>query len=208
MHRENLVFAICGFILGVIAGALTLGPWIAGLQNGAASSAAATPAAGMTASSPGSTQTSDPSSTADPNNPVMSGIFAEIEVLKRRVEANPRDFDALVRLGNLYMDAVKWEQAADYYARAIAVRRDPDVITDLGICYRQTGRPAEALRMFESVQREHPRHWQSAFNQAIALADLGRFEEARSVVAGLKKLKPDDPEVARLESALSKLGTQ
>jgi tetratricopeptide (TPR) repeat protein len=203
MQRENVVFAVCGFILGLIAGAFTLGPWVAGLRGSAAT--ASTPAVQSQPMAADRAPAADTTSSSAANSAVMSGIFQEIEMLRRRVEANPRDFDALVRLGNLYMDAVKWEQAADYYARAVSIRRDPDVITDLGICYRQTGRPEEALKLFESVQRNHPEHWQSAFNQAIALADLKRFDEARVVVASLKKLRPNDPEVERLEKALSTL---
>ena len=193
MSKENSIFAACGFILGLIGGALALGPWIARLQEKSAAALPAQPATPATAA----TDTSAA--------PVMNQVLQEIASLQTVLQSDPRNFDALVRLGNLYMDAVKWERAAEFYGRAVAVRKDPDVLTDLGICYRQMGRPEQALQMFDEVQREEPAHWQSAFNRAIALVDLKRVDEARIVVSKLKRDRPEDPQVARLAAAIESM---
>jgi len=196
MNKENTIFAICGFVLGAIVGALALGPWIVRMQKESARPAAA--AIPVTAPPVAA-------STPEAGAPVMNQVLQEIAELQEVLEKDPNNFDALVRLGNLYMDAVKWDRAAEFYARAVAVRKDPDVVTDLGICYRQSGRPQQALELFDEVQRENPSHWQSAFNKAIALADLKRFEEARAIVAKLKKERPTDPQIDQLGAALARM---
>lgn len=193
MNKENVIFTVCGFVLGMIAGALLLGPWIARMQSDSPRSVTA----GATAT-PGVAATDSAAA-----SPVMTQVLQEINSLQAVLEKDPKNFSALVRLGNLYMDAMKWDRAADYYARAAAIRRDPDVLTDLGICYRQMGRPEQALQIFEDVQQRQPEHWQSAFNQAIALADLGRLAEARKIAERLKREHPDEPDVERLASALA-----
>lgn len=197
MNRENTIFAICGFVLGAIVGALALGPWIVRMQEESAGAAAA--AVPSAAAPPVATAGSESGA------PVMNQVLQEIAALQEVLESDPNNFDALVRLGNLYMDAVKWDRAAEFYSRAVAVRKDPDVITDLGICYRQSGRPEQALELFDDVQRENPSHWQSAFNKAIALADLKRFDEARTIVAKLKKERPTDPQIDQLSAALARM---
>jgi len=193
VNKENTIFAICGFVLGAILGALILGPWITRMQ-----AESPKPVTSALPSAPQPSQTDSASGA-----PVMNQVLQEIALLQEVLKGDPKNFDALVRLGNLYMDAVKWDRAAEFYARAVAVRKDPDVVTDLGICYRQSGRPEQALQLFDEVQRDNPAHWQSAFNRAIALADLKRFDEARAVVAALKKQRPTDPQVDQLASALA-----
>jgi hypothetical protein len=51
-----------------------------------------------------------------------------------------------------------------------------------------------------------PDHWQSRFNEVIVLGfDLGRVDEAAQVMAELKELQPDNPNVQRLDQELERL---
>ncbi|PYQ36268.1 MAG: hypothetical protein DMF57_00820 [Acidobacteria bacterium] len=132
----------------------------------------------------------------------MEAVRQQIAALKEAIDRNPRNFDALVQLGNLYMDAAKYPQAIDYYERALAVSENPDVRVDLGICYKQSGQLDKALAAFRKAGAEAPNQWQPMFNAAIVLGEMQRFDEARALIGELKKIRPNDPEVQRLEAAL------
>ena len=92
--------------------------------------------------------------------------------------------------------------AIDYYERALAVRSDGLVRTDLGICYKQNGQLDKALAAFQKASEESPGQWQPLFNAAAVLGEMHRVDEARAVVSKLKAMRPNDPEVQRLEAAL------
>ncbi len=196
MKKENWIFLICGFLLGAIAGALFLAPLIKG---GKITAPAALPVVTTTAP----TLIAPPGTTSVEVAPVMDQIRKDLDVLKAAVAGNPRDFDALAQLGNMYMDARKFPQAIEFYEKALAVRYESDVATDLGISYRETGQMPRALATFQAVQKAQPGHWHSQFNQAIVLVDMNRKEEARALVAKMKAQKPADPDILRFEQALT-----
>lgn len=204
MNKDNILFTACGFILGLIAGTLLLGPMLhqrgvvpaigaPAAQSKMPADAAHGAAAPATAMHPG----------GDPN--VMQQVLQQIGVLKQRLEQNPRDAQAAIQLGNLYMDARKFDQAISYYERALAIAPNPDVSTDLGICYRAKGEPQRALEIFRSVSRANPQHWQSRFNEAIVLMDMGDVDSARNIVTALQKQRPEDPDVKRFADLLAQM---
>ena len=133
----------------------------------------------------------------------MEQVRQQLEMLKKQVEQNPNDFEALVQLGNMYMDVAKFPQAIDYFNRALAVREEPSVRTDLGICYKQSGQNAKARDAFRKVASEQPDQWQAIFNLAIVDGEMKDYADARVQLAKLKQIRPNDPEVAKLEQALA-----
>jgi tetratricopeptide (TPR) repeat protein len=183
MSRDSIVYSVSSFLLGLIMGSLLIGPRVGKLCG---------------APAPPPAQTTETQPAANP----MDTVRQQLATLKEAVDRNPRNFDALVQLGNLYMDAAKYPQAIDYYGRALAVRESPDVRVDLGICYKLSGQLDKALVAFQKAAEEAPNQWQPTFNTAIVLAEMHRFDEARSLIGKLKKIRPDDPEVQRLETAL------
>jgi len=183
MNRDSIIYSICCFLLGLIIGSLLIGPRLGKLS-------------GAPAPPPAQTGPSQPT-----GNP-MEAVRQQIAALKEAIDRNPRNFDALVQLGNLYMDAAKYPQAIDYYERALAVSENPDVRVDLGICYKQSGQLDKALAAFRKAGAEAPNQWQPMFNAAIVLGEMQRFDEARALIGELKKIRPNDPEVQRLEAAL------
>ena len=185
MSRDSIVYSVCSFLLGLILGSLLIGPRLA---------------------KPGGAPASPPASAAEgggapPSNP-MPIVRQQLATLKQTVDRDPRNFAALVQLGNMYMDAAKVPQAIDYYERALAVRDDGNVRTDLGICYKQNGQLDKALAAFQKASADSPDQWQPLFNAAIVLGEMRRFSEARAIVAKLNAMRPNDPEVQRLEAAL------
>lgn len=191
MKRETLIFTVCGFLLGLTIGGLVIGPKIA------QSRLAGAPAAGADSTTPA------PSAAPAAGGSPMAAVQQKLATLKDAIAKDPKDFDALVQLGDMYMDAAKFPQAIDYLERAVNVRDDANVRTDLGICYKQSGQPGRALAEFERAASMAPDQWQPLFNEAIVLIDLHRMDEARAVGAKLQKMRPGDPEVQKLLASLA-----
>jgi len=189
MTRDNIVFTACGLVLGLIIGSFLIGPRLAKvpqLSNANADVAPPPPAAQPAA-----------------NQNQMELVRQQLDALKQKIAANPNDFDSLVQLGNMYSDVEKYPQAIEYYERALQVRDDPNIRTDLGICYKETGRLDEAHAQFDKIVSESPDSWQAIYNLIIIDGQMKKFDEARSELAKLKQLRPNDPEVAKLEQALA-----
>ena len=196
MSRDNIVYSVCGLLLGLVIGSFLLGPKLArsklaGPDQIQSSSSAAVP-------------TPPPESAGGaPASGPMEQVRQQLEMLKKQIDQNPRDFNALVQLGSMYMDVSKFPQAIDYFNRALAVREEPSVRTDLGICYKQSGQMDLARDAFRRVATEQPDQWQAIYNLAIVDGEMKDYTDARAQLAKLKQMRPDDPQVTKLEQALA-----
>jgi tetratricopeptide (TPR) repeat protein len=191
MNRDTVVFSTCSFLLGLVIGSLLIGPKLAHLSGGQPPSAGG-----------GQPPSAVPAADTNPQNP-MDSVRQQLASLNDAIARDPRNFDALVQLGTMYMDAAKFPQAIGYLERALAVREDPNVRTDLGICYKQNGQLDKALAAFRKAGAEAPQQWQPIYNEAIVLGEMRRFDEARALLPALQKMRPGDADVQRLEQALN-----
>jgi len=196
MTKDNIVFAAFGFLLGLVLGSMVLGPKLAqsklaGAQPAAAPEEVSAPATAAVAAAPAG------------GNP-MGAVFQKISDLKQRIEKDPNDAEALSQLGSMYMDAGKFPQAAEYLERALKVHEDPQVRTDLGICYRNNGDTAKSLAEFQHVVQTNPDQWQALFNEVIILAETRHTAEAKVELAKLQKLRPGDADVEKLAETIGK----
>jgi cytochrome c-type biogenesis protein CcmH/NrfG len=90
------------------------------------------------------------------------------EPLLAKLQANPRDFETLAQLGNLYYDGQAYPQAIDYYTKALAIdSKNPDVTTDLGTAYWYSGDPDKAIEEFDKSLAIRPNHPGTLFNLGI-----------------------------------------
>ena len=176
MNRDLVVYCSCTFLLGLTLGSFVIGPHMA--------KAPAAPA--PVAENPGP----------------MGAVRDTIARLKGEVERDPRNPEPLIQLANMYMDAAKYPDAIGYYERALAIRDDPNVRIDIGICYKQSGQLEKALDSFRRAEKAAPDQWQPYYNEAIVFGEMKRFDEARTLVARLQKMRPGDPEVDKLARAL------
>ena len=88
--------------------------------------------------------------------------------LRKRVEENPTDLNAVLALANFYYDEDRPHRAAPIYLEVL--RHHPDnlgVRTDLGTCYKELGRLDLARAEYERVIQKHPGHLQATFNLAV-----------------------------------------
>jgi len=199
MSRDNIVYTACGLLLGLVIGSFLLGPKLARSklagpdQIPSSTTAAPAPESAAMPAAPAGAAAGSP----------MEQVRQQLEMLKKQIAQNPNDFDALVQLGNMYMDVSKFPQAIEYFNRALAVREEPSVRTDLGICYKQSGQMQQARDAFQKVASEQPDQWQAIYNLAIVDGEMKDYTAARAQLAKLKQMRPDDPQVAKLEQALA-----
>jgi len=200
MKKEQLVFLVVGVAFGFLAGIGAYNVWFT------------TPHLHADAAAPGAIvgPQGPPSATMGGPAPAVGGdgapMVARINELKRRVQDDPTDLPALVELANLHHDVGMWPQAIGWYEQALALSPDdPDLMTDLGICYRGTGEYARALELFARANAERPGHWQSLFNAVIVAAfDLEDWERARRDLAELEKIEPAPPQVGQLRAEVER----
>lgn len=200
MRRDQLVFLCGGFAFGLLFGfglfqAIRSEPVLQASSAGAE-------AIGRPQGPPSPTQMSQPAagSTAAAGGAPM---VAEINRLKQRLESAPEDLQTILRLADIYHQAAMWDQSARYYERAVTLNgNDADVLTDLGICYRNLREFDRALEQFAQAHRVNPGHWQSLFNGAVVAAfDLGHFDRAVEAIQQIESIapRPENLDAARLQ---------
>lgn len=205
MWKNPIVTAVVGVLLGFFIG------YLAGQGQRVAPGAPASvnPHAGIPGAPPLNGQPAAPPEggrTAATGNPRLVEQAHELEGLLAK---DPKNYDHLVQLANTEYDLNDFIKAADNYEKARAIKDDsPDVMTDLGVCYKETGNPQKALELFDKAADEHPEHWQSRYNAAVVrLFDLNDPAGAKREVEKLKQLKgtvPNIPDLAGLEGEIAR----
>ena len=193
--------ALYGIVAGVVAGALV--GYLLGYERGIDAAArvrqweqgaaAPAPAPGTAAGSPA---------------PLPTESLQRIEVNRRLVAQNPRDRQAWVHLGNDYFDTHQREKAIAAYAEALKLGPDdPDVLTDQGVMYRETGAFDLAIANFERASRIDPRHAQSLYNLGVVQRyDKHDPEKAAAAWRKVIEVAPASPQAAQARQALAEIG--
>ena len=188
MKADSIAYVIAGICFGVILG------WIIGTQqarrSGPVAPTAATPASeGQTAGNPRQTP------------PLDEG---RVQALTTIIKSDPKNADAVIQLANTYFDADHWDEAIQWYRRAVELDpKNVDASTDLGVGLYYTNKADEALAQFEYSLKINPKHVKTLLNKGIVLAfgkqDLkAASEEWKKVVT----LSPDSPEGQAARRAL------
>src|SRR5207248_10995090 len=146
MRSDSLAFMIVGFKIGFVA----LYLWTKQREPKIVS--AMPTRLLLPANSPGG----PPSADAQGQPPPVD--LAEVKNLQDRVKSNPADFDALVGLGNIDFDQRNYSEAANYYAKALAIHDELNVRTDLGTMLFYSKRYDEAMTELKKVLAVNPTH--------------------------------------------------
>jgi len=191
VSKESIVTGVAGVLFGVLVG------WIIGSQQAAPRSVAA-PAAQQAAAS---SQSSNGASSAQPLDESRASSLMTV------ARQNPSDADTRVQLGNLYFDAGRYQEAADWYQQALALRpKDVSVSTDLGIAYYYMNDPDRALAQFDKSLAIDPSHAKTLLNIGIVRA-FGKsdLKGAAEVWQKILVVAPSSEEAAAARQALDGL---
>ena len=117
------------------------------------------------------------------------------------LKQNPRDFETLVKLGNLYYDSKLYPDAIKYYEQAVKVRpENSDVRTDLGTSYWYTGNPDRAIAEFNRALKYNPTHPGTLFNMGVVKWQ-GKMDPAGAVQAW-ERLLETNPNYSQKQQVL------
>jgi tetratricopeptide (TPR) repeat protein len=148
------------------------------------------------------------SSPAAPEEAVSQpAAVEEIDQAEAVVRRDPRNFQALVALGNLYFDSKQPQKAIDAYERALAIDpRNSDVRTDLGIMYRAVKDYDKAVKEFREAARFDPNHRNSRYNLGVVLQeDKKDVEGAIAAWEDFLRVEPTGEQAAKARAELEQL---
>ena len=158
---------------------------------------------------------STPSAPAPPGQGVGAPVIdsSKQETRYREVLAqDPGNVNALIGLGNLYMDTGRYQDAVEAYGKALEITpENVNVRVDMGTCYRRIGDPGRAAEEYRKALTYEPNHPNGQANLGIVLAyDLQEFKQALEVWERYLQVAPGHrmadqvrQEVARLKEALA-----
>jgi tetratricopeptide (TPR) repeat protein len=152
--------------------------------------------------------TSAPASTS--SGPATNKVVldeAEVKRVKDIAEKDPQNASPRTTLGNMYFDAERYAEAAEWYTKALELDpTNPDVSTDLGVSYYYENQPDKALTQFAHSLQIDPKHTKTMLNRGIVLA-FGKQDLAGAAKAWeeIIKLSPDSPEGQAARRALDSL---
>jgi len=195
VKRDNLAYLISGLFYGALIG---FGVFYLVEHRPGGEPAPATAAA---------------PSPAGPRAPMQGGagpgaagapMMEEVTALKLALKDDPRNPQLLTRLANIYHDGGMWQQAVEYYERALEVMPgDPNLMTDVGVCYQGLEQFDRALEMFGRANEANPQHWQSLYNIVIVAGfNLGDVDRAGAALARLEEVNPAAPGLDQLRGNL------
>jgi len=125
----------------------------------------------------------------------QNDLDGSISILKKILEKDPRDPNALYYLGISYAKKTM-------YPEAIAALTEVTQLTpqfapayfELGVCYQQQSELTKALEYYQKNLELDPANVVSAYNSGLILFGLSRVDEALARFEKALSQKPDDPE--------------
>lgn len=197
---DRVLFTALGLLLGFAAAYVYLerGGRAAGPASGP------DPHAGVAGVSPGATRDLPGSGGGAPGISMDPSVQKGLADLQAAVAGDPKNYDLLVHLGNAAYDAGDWRLAVDTYEKAVAIKgNDPNVLTDLGVAYRNLGDTDKALARFDAALKSNPTHWQALYNKTVILGlDKGETKKAKELIAKLKATGQNAAGVEQLEKSI------
>jgi len=136
--------------------------------------------------------------------------MAQVQELTARIKQNPKDFDAIVELGNLNFDQKNYSDAIKLYTAALEIRPDANnVRTDMGTALFYLNRFDESIAVFQEVLKSDPNNAQTLFNLGVTMLH-GKNDGKSALVYWERMLatNPNHPQAAFVKEQMQKLKEQ
>jgi cytochrome c-type biogenesis protein CcmH/NrfG len=185
MKTDAIAFGVAGILFGLIAG------WIIGTQQAKSDVATAAPA-------------QQSSAAADAPPPLDENQVSAFKTMAEREASNPVP---RVQLGNLYMDAERFDEAGKWYSDALKLSpKDVNISTDLGVSFYYANQPDKALEQFERSLDLDSKHVKTLLYVGIVKA-WGKQDLQGAQVAWQQvlQLAPESPEGRQAKEFLERL---
>ena len=135
-------------------------------------------------------------------------------LLLRVYEKNPKDYNLIVSLANIYFDVSQSKNDAEslkksrgFYQKALEIKpNDEEVRSDFGLTFLLANPPEneKAIAEFDKSLKINPKHEKALQNMAQAMTATGKIKEAEDYINKLKEVNPKNEAIAELTSQLTK----
>lgn len=134
-------------------------------------------------------------------------LARDIAQLEDIVRQDPKNYGALVQIGNDYFDLGEAQKSVDAYQRALAIKGDdPNVLTDMGVMYRELKDFPKAVAAFRRAAAVGPTHPQSRMNLGVVLMhDMNDNAGAIAAWEDFLRVAPNDPNAESIRRSLGEL---
>lgn len=141
--------------------------------------------------------------------PPMTKSPEEIRRLESIAQANPKNANAWIALGNSQMDAQRYADAVLSYQRALDIDpKNVDVRVDMGTCYRGVGDSLRAIEEYQKAIKINPRHPNAHMNSGVVYAyDLNKPAEAVRSFERYLEVFPQAPNAEAIRQEIRKWST-
>ena len=135
-----------------------------------------------------------------------------IRILKRASDADPKDDNTLILIGNTFFlmgqngDTARFAEARSFYQKVIDLKpNDLYARTATGLCYffERPSDPQSAIREYRKALALDARHEMTLQGLAAALIATGELEEAQRRVEELQSVNPSNTELPNLRAQLA-----
>ena len=147
--------------------------------------------------------------------PNTAAIEARIAQLEARIKAVPGDVEAMVALGDLYLETQRGMEGFRLFQRAVEIEPgNVHALSDLGGLYQQAGRYDDALESYRRAYESKPDHSAPLLNMALIYSrDKGDNAKALELLRRFLASNPEaqliataQQEIARIEQAMKEAG--
>jgi len=116
-------------------------------------------------------------------------VFAEV---KKKLEGNPNDVDALYHLADLYDRNAQYVEAIDTYKKIVKLKPDMGyAYFKMGTAYDRLNRPAEAVNAFKTTIKLMPKYAVAYNNLGVAYGNLEKFNDEITALKKAISLRPN-----------------
>jgi tetratricopeptide (TPR) repeat protein len=132
----------------------------------------------------------------------------QISEIQDLLAQSPNDPGLMASMGDAYFELARattrnehWADSAAWYEKAMEAGRDrdPNVLTDLAVVYRNLGQQDRSVDLLERAVAVDDQHWQAWFNLVIIRNfDLHDHDGAKQALSRLKTIAENNPEVPDL----------
>ncbi len=147
--------------------------------------------------------------------PDAAAIKARIAQLEAQIKAAPGDVNAILALGDAYLDSRRAMEAFRLYQRVIELEPgNVHALSDLGSLYQQIGQYDKALTSYQRAYKSQPNHSGSLLNMALIYSRYkGENAKALELLRTFLDTNPEiqlasqaQQEIARIEQMMKETG--
>jgi len=133
-------------------------------------------------------------------------VFEAIDVLRKILDLDPKDKDALIAMADLSFDQQAFSKAAEFYERYIKLEpNDTNAHARYGSALTFVGKFDQALKELEAITKKDPKHFQAAAYVAITYAQMGKMDIAKEKARSALKLAPNEEARKRFSQFIDQL---